>query len=294
MRSEARQQRPLTTPRVAGRRERRGERSTHTPDPGEQREKGLSRRDLFAAGIGVAAGVVTTGVTTFALERVGPAIASSDLEVFPEIFWAPQGGWTFYAGEPLDLSDQPDSFAGPDGEFTGPAIDWLVTHGCVVASPLVVNLHLSRPGNAAAVVRNVRLVNHRRAAALSGASYSTDSAGGNPNTVLAVDLEGNPPYPVESDFSELFVEGDLSGRPPAFSTMTFSVEPHLTETLTIGFMTQKGLHSFQLAVDYFVEGRDHRVVVPSAADLLRVTQHTAAREDYEIPWIDEVYRFVRT
>jgi hypothetical protein len=237
--------------------------------------------------------VVTTCVTTVALERVGPAVASSDLEVFPAIFWAPQGGWTFYAGAPLDLSDQPVSFMGPDGEFTGPAIDWLVARGCVVASPLVVNLHVSRPGNAAAVIRDIRLVNHRRTGALSGARYSTAAAGGNPNTVLAVDLDADSPYPVESDFAELFLGADLSGRPPAFSSMTFSVDPHLTETLTIGFMTQKGLHSFQLGVDYFVEGRDHRVVVPAAADLLRVTQHTDVREDYEIPWADEVFRFVR-
>lgn len=263
------------------------------PSPAEQREKGLSRRDLLVAGIGVVAGVVTTAVTNVALERVGPAVASSDLEVFPEIIWDPQGGWAFYAGAPLDLSDQPASFMGPDDSFTGPAIDWLVARGCVVASPLVVNLHLSRPGNAAAVVRDVRLVNHRRTGALAGARYSIASAGGNPNSVLAVDLDADSPYPVASDFAELFLEGDLTGRPPAFSTMTFSVEPHLTETLTIGFRTQNGLHSFQLGVDYFVEGRDHRVVVPTAADLLRVTQHTDVREDYEIPWADQVFRFVR-
>jgi hypothetical protein len=128
---------------------------------------------------------------------------------------------------------------------------------------------------------------------LSGASYSAESAGGNPNTILAVDLDAATPVPVQSDYTELNFGADFSGRPPAFSAMTFSVEPHLTETITIGFLTQGGFHSFQLQVDYFVEGRTHSLVVPAAKDLLRVTQHIGAQEDYEIPWVDQVFRFIR-
>jgi hypothetical protein len=164
----------------------------------------------------------------------------------------------------------------------------------VRVSPLIVNLHLSRPGNAPAVIRDIRLVNHRRAAALSGASYESETAGANQNTVLAVDLDANAPAPVQSDYMELLQPPpDLSGRPPAFSSLTFSVQPHLTETITVGFVTRQGRHSFQLGVDYFVEGREHSLVVPADVDLLRVTQAADAREKYEVPWYDQVYRFVR-
>lgn len=289
MRSGVRRRQP---PAVAGRREGRGERPPPAPEPGVQ-GKGLSRRDLLVAGIGVAAGVVTTGITTVALDRVGPAVASSNLEAFPTIDWSPDGSWLFYAEEPIDLSDQPDRFGPPDGSVAPEAIDYLVTRGCVRASPLVVNLHLSRPGNAPAVVRDIRLVNHRRGSALTGASYLSETAGSNDNTVLAVDLDANPPVPVESDLSEVLYGGDVSGRASAFSTSTFSVEPHLTETLTIGFLTQSGRHSFQLGIDYFVEGREHSIVVPDDVDLLRVTENAEAREQYELPWYENVHHYVR-
>jgi hypothetical protein len=75
MRTGHHPQRTVPPPTVAGRRDR-----VPPPEPNEQREKGLSRRDLLVAGIGVATGVITTGATTFALDRLGPTVASSNLE----------------------------------------------------------------------------------------------------------------------------------------------------------------------------------------------------------------------
>jgi hypothetical protein len=257
-------------------------------------DRGVTRRDLLVAGIGVAAGVVTTGVTNFAMERFRPAVASSNLEAFPIITWSPDGSWLFYAEKPIDLSGQADAFLDENGNYLSEnAIAYLVDRGCVRCSPLVIDLHLSRPGDAPAVIRDVRLANHRRAAPLTGASYYSETAGANPNTVLAVDLDAPSPVPVESDYSELLSpDPDVSGRPPAFSTLTFSVEPHLTETITIGFLTKNGQHDFQLRLDYVVEGREHSIVVPEDADLLRVTQRLEARRRYELPWYDNVYEYV--
>ncbi|MGY1704846.1 hypothetical protein ACI79C_09745 [Geodermatophilus sp. SYSU D00697] len=254
----------------------------------------MTRRDLLVAGIGIATGVVTTTVTNVAVERLGPSMASSDLDAFPAIQWSPDGSFLFYAEAPVDLSDQPERFGTPEGGYAQEAIDYLVARGCVRSSPLIVNLHFSRPGTAPAVIRDIRLINHRRAAAPSGASYHHETAGANSNTVLAVDLDANSPVLVQSTYEELVSTADVSGRPPAFSTTTFSIQPHLTETITVGFMTREGQHGFQLAVDYFVEGREHSLVIPTDVDLLRVTGVVEARETYEFPWYDQVYRFVRT
>jgi hypothetical protein len=287
MRTGHHPQRTVPPPTVAGRRDR-----VPPPEPNEQREKGLSRRDLLVAGIGVATGVITTGATTFALDRLGPTVASSNLEALPTIDWSPDGSWLFFSDRPIDLSDQPDSFADPSGEFSTNATEYLVTRGCVRASPLVINLHLSRPGNAAAVVRDISLVNHRRGPALTGASYLSEGAGANTNAVLGVDLDAAGPVPVQAGLDELLAGGDINGRPAAFSSTTFSIEPHLTETITIGFLTKDGRHSFQLRLDYLVEGREHSVVVPVDTDLLRVTQAVEADEQYILPWYDRVNRYV--
>lgn len=279
---------------IAGRRPGRG--TGPHPDEEPRPEKGVTRRDLLVAGIGVAAGVVTTGVTNVVVERLGPGVASSNLEAFPIITWSPDGSWLFYADEPIDLSGQSTAFRDENGNFLSEkAIEYLVDRGCVRCSPLVVDLHLSRPGDAPAVVRDIRLANHRRTAPPSGASYYSETAGANPNTVLAVDLDAPSPVAVESDYSELLsLDPDLSGRPAAFSTLTFSVEPHLTETITIGFLTKEGRHDFQLRLDYVVEGREHSIVVPEDADLLRVTEQLQARKRYEMPWYDNVYEYVET
>ena len=281
-------------PVVAGRRD--GPRAAGPSlehQPSSEPKQGLSRRDLLVAGIGVATGVVTTGATSFAMEHLGPAVASSHLAAFPTIQWSPDGSWLFYAEDPIDLADQPKGFSDENGNFLqDAAISYLLDRGCVRCSPLVVDLHLSRPGNSPAVIRDIRLVNHRRAAALSGASYLSETAGANPNTVLAVDLDVNGPVAVQSDYMEILYGADVSGRPPAFSTLTISVEPHLTETITIGFLTRSGRHAFQLRVDYLVEGRQHSIVVPEDVDLLRVTQAVDAREEYELPWYDSIHRYV--
>jgi hypothetical protein len=287
MRTGHRPERPAPNATVAGRRSRVPSSASTEP-----REKGLSRRDLLVAGIGVATGVVTTGVTTFALDRLGPTVASSNLEALPEIDWSPDGSWLFFSDRPLDLTEQPDSFADSGGEFSTAATEFLVTRGCVRASPLVVNLHLSRPGNAAAVVRDIRVVNHRRRPALTGASYYSETAGSNTNAVLAVDLDTANAVPVQATLDEVLYGGDIGGRPAAFSATTFSVEPHLTESLTIGFLTEDGRHSFQLRLDYFVEGREHSLVIPADTDLLRVTQAVEAADRYELPWYEDVYRYV--
>ena len=263
------------------------------PAPATHDPRGITRRDLLVAGVGVVAGVATTGLTAYAMDRLGPAVASSNLEAFPTIDWSPDGAWVFYAAEPIDLADQPDQFGSPEGGFSKEAIDYLVTRGCVRQSPLLVHLHLSRPGNAAAVIRDIRVVNHRREPALTGASYLSETAGSNANTVMAVDLDAVDPVAVQADLQDVLYGGDISGRPPAFSTSTFSVEPHLTETVTIGFLTSEGQHSFQLRLHYFVEGREHTLVVPEDDDLLRVTQAAEADERYELPWYDGVYRYVR-
>jgi hypothetical protein len=278
---------------VAGRRNAPGIRTPPGYQPGAEPQKGLSRRDLLVAGMGVATGVVTAAATGLAMERLGPAVASSGLAAFPTIQWSPDGSWLFYADEPIDLADQSDGFIDENENFMQEAaIDYLLHRGCVRCSPLVVHLHLSRPGDSPAVIHDIRLVNHRRAPALSGASYLSETAGANPNTVLAVNLDASAPVPVQSDYMELMSGADVSGRPPAFSTITVSVEPHLTETITIGFLTQNGRHAFQLGVDYLVEGREHTIVTPEDVDLLRVTQAVDAREAYELPWYDSVYRYV--
>ncbi len=287
-------QQPTSRPVVAGRRDGPGARPFPQSQPSAESGKGLTRRDLLVAGIGIVTGAATTTATNIAVERLGPTIASSNLDAFPTIQWSPDGSFMFYAVRPVDLSDQPERFGGPDGDYKQEAIDFLVARGCVRASPLIVNLHFSRPGNAPAVIRDIQVVNHRRAAAPSGASYYHETAGAAENTILAVDLDANSPVLVQSNYEELLMGADLSGRPPAFSTLTFNVQPHLTETVTVGFIAQEGQHGFQLAVDYFVEGRQHSLVIPEDIDLLRVTQDIDAREKYDFPWYDQVYRFVRT
>jgi hypothetical protein len=293
MQSDDRRQSPV----VAGHRAARRRENSVAPAPvasGSEKDerKGISRRDLLVAGFGLATGVASTVVTSLVVERLGPAVATSNLEAFPTIDWAPDGSWLFFADDPIDLADQPDDFSDDDGDWSQAAIDYVVKRDCVRGSPLIVQLHLSRPGNAPAVVRDIRVVDHRTGPALTGASYFSETAGSNQNTVLGVDLDANRPVAVEATIGELLYEGDIGGRPPAFSHTTFSIEPHLTETLTIGFITHSGRHSFRLAIDYFVEGRDHSLIVPVDDDLLRVTQVTEAGSAYVVPWYEGVHRYV--
>ncbi len=125
-------------------------------------KRALSRRDLIVAGIGglagVATGAVGTVVTTYVQERARASLASGNLVVYPEASYIIAGAWKFYSRAPIDLSTQPDT---DQGNRSDRLVSYLVKNGCVRASPLMITLHLSRPGDSPAVVRNIEIINHR-------------------------------------------------------------------------------------------------------------------------------------
>jgi hypothetical protein len=257
-------------------------------------ERLLSRRDVVVAGaaglVGVVTGTVGTVVTTYVQERARTGFASTDLDVYPEIRWSFDGSWAFYSSVSIDLSKQP--LYAPDSQREE-LIEYLVKNGCVRASPLMMVLHLSRPGDSPAIVRNIALLGHRRSAPLDGACYFSEGAGGGENAVFATDLDEPNPRFVRSNMADVLDRDTIQKQPDAFSTSTFSVAPHFTESMTLVFHASRFAHEFSLRLQYFVEGRDYAVDISSAGLPFRVTSFAQkSKYRYCVPWYNGIHNLV--
>jgi len=256
-------------------------------------ERALSRRDLIIAGvggfIGVATGALGTVVTTYVQERARASLASGHLMVYPEVIWNIDGGWTFYSHSPIDLSTQPDITEGDDAGL----ISYLVENGCVTRSPLNVVLHLSRPGDSPAIIRHIDLINHRKSPPIDNVVHVSETAGANDNAVFAIDLDQRNARFVRSDLSSVWDPGKIHGQPDVFSSSTFSVGPHLTESMTLAFLSVHYTHEFLLRVQYFVEGREHSTDLNLAGLPFRVAPYVEKpKQIYCVPWYDNINKLV--
>lgn len=256
--------------------------------PAGTEARGLTRRDLITALLGVGAGAAGAVATGYVTDRVSPSLASTEIGVFAEIQWEdPWDGWTFYSDAPIDLSAQPREFESPEQQ-----IDYLVQRGCVKASPLIIKVHLSRPGNSPAAIIDFDIVDHARMPAVNGARYLSETAGSNDSTVLGVNLDAQRPRLVRTNYEDMTEPVKLEDLPPAFAATTLTIEPHLTESAVVAVNTTQGAHEFALQVKYLVEGRESTQRIDAAGTPFRVTQHssdTPAR--YAIPWYDGIHRF---
>lgn len=248
----------------------------------------LTRRDFAAALLGVGAGVVGSIATGLVTERLSPSLASTNLRIFSEIEWEdPWDGWAFYSTTPIDLSQQPDKFQSDDDQ-----IRYLVERGCVKASPLLIKLHLSRPGSSPAVVTGLQIANYTKMPAVNGARYDSETAGSNDTTVLAINFDSRRPRVVRSNYLEMTELDVIDGLPDAFSQNTITIEPHLTETMLIAANTANGAHEFALDISYLIEGQQYVERIDNAGLPFQLTQHSAETPiKYTIPWYDSIYRF---
>jgi hypothetical protein len=257
-------------------------------------KRALSRRDLIVAGIGglagVATGAVGTVVTTYVQERARASLASDNLVVYPEAIYQMAGTWAFYSRVPIDLSTQPDTDHGLHSERL---VSYLVKNGCVCASSLVVNLHLSRPGDSPAVVRNIEIINRGQFPPIDDVYYLHEGAGSSDNAVFAINLDEYNSRFVHFDLGGMWDPSSLRGKPSAFSTSTFSVGAHLTESMTLVFFAFQHMHEFMLRLQYFVEGRDNSVDISLAGLPFRVTPHVEKpKQKYCVPWYDGIHKLV--
>ena len=254
----------------------------------------LSRRDLVVAGIGglagIATGAVGTVVTTYVQERARASLASDNLVVYPEVIYQMGGAWAFYSRAPIDLSTQPDTDQGLHSERL---VSYLVKNGCVCVSPLTIVLNLSRPGDSTAVVRNVEIINRRQFPPIDDAYYHQIGAGSSDNAGYAIDLDEYNSQFISYDLGGMWDPNSLRGKPSAFSTSTFSVGAHLTESMTLIFFASQRMHEFMLRLQYFVEGRENSVDISLAGLPFRVTPHVEKpKRKYCVPWYDGIKKLV--
>lgn len=259
------------------------------------RGSGVARRDVLVAGIGglagVAAGAVGTLVTTYLQERARAGLASGNLVVYPDVQWVIAGAWCFYANSPIDLSARP---VVDEGDEDDRLVAYLVAQGCVRESPLLLNVHLSRPGDSPAVVRSITLTNHRQTPPMAGARYLSEGAGASDNPLYSLDLDQHNARFVRTTLASLGdVEAATRGQPDAFLASTFSVAPHTTESLTLAFHTSRRTHEFSLRINYFVEGRERAVDLDLAGLPFRVAPVVEnAAVKYCVPWYDQIHNLV--
>lgn len=266
-----------------------------SPDQKLTSKRTFSRRDLIIAGIGGLAGVATgalgTVVTTYVQERARASLASDNLVVYPEANYIIAGHWEFYSRSPIDLAMQPDI---DEGLRDDRLVSYLVKNGCVRVSPLMVILHLSRPGDSAAIVRNIEISNHRKLPLIDDVHYLSEGAGGSNNAVFAIDLDQRNPRFVSVDLGlGGWDPSDVQGKQDVFSTSTFSVGPHVTESITLVFLASQHMHEFMLRIQYFVEGRENSVDISLAGLPFRVTPIVEKpKQAYCVPWYDRIYKLV--
>lgn len=258
-------------------------------------QRSVTRRDVLVAGVGglvgVATGALGTVVTTYVQDRARAGLASGNLVVYPDVQWVVAGAWTFYANSPIDLTSQPVIQNGQDDDRL---VAYLIKQGCIRRSPLLVTVHMSRPGDSPAVIRSITLENHRQAPPVVGAEYLSESAGASDNAIYALNLDQHDSRFVRTTLSSL---GDLEnatrGQPDAFAASTFSVAPHTTESMTLAFHAARFMHEFSLKIHYFVEGREHSVDVDLAGLPFQVSPGVDnVREKYCVPWYNQIYNLV--
>ncbi|WP_330275158.1 hypothetical protein OG205_05580 [Lentzea sp. NBC_00516] len=209
--------------------------------------------------------------------------------MFTDIAWTFNGHWRFNSAVPIDLTTQPN---GTLDNYSEELTSFLLERGCIRVSPLVMVLHLSRPGDSAAIVRGVSLIDHKSYQPDFESSYLHDGAGGSNNTVLAINLDNPRPRFVTTTSSEMLQVEKISNKPDAFTESTFSIAPHLTESITLAFHTSKLVHEFKLRLDYFVEGVEHRLDIDFEGNSFRVSPGGQDVKQYCVPWYEHNLKIV--
>jgi hypothetical protein len=233
----------------------------------------LTHAGLLVVG-GIGGWLTKTGQDVIT-ERTAPALASTrlDADVSVPLGEDPWGGFAYVSSTPIDLSDQPPAF-----DSDAEAVRYLLTKGCVKVQPLFVTLTLSRPADTQATVTDLYPVKHTRTPTVIAAEYGKEGGGGvSENTVLHCDLGQQNPRVVRGTLMD--TPETLAAEPPAFATMTISIDPHSSQTITALFYASVDSHHFSVGVDYLVEGRAQTIVIDNNGVPFAVSQYPRETPD---------------
>lgn len=130
-----------------------------------------------------------------------------------------------------------------------------------------VNVTANNVGSASVTISNVRVIDRKVSAPLAG-DINVLPTQGEPTDQIAFNLDAATPVGKEYDRTTK----DHLGKTDYFSGKTIVLTPHgKTETLALSFWTTRAAYSFNVAIDYTMDGKQYTQVVTNDGQPFRAT-----------------------